>query len=270
MLDIFAAPPPPADARIPYGADPLQFGDLRLPAGPGPHAVVVVAHGGFWRAAYNLDHIGRLCAALTGAGFATWSLEYRRLGQAGGGWPGTLLDVARGADHLRALAGAYPLDLGRVVATGHSAGGHLALWLAARPRIPAGDVLYAPDPLPLRGVVALAPVADLRRAWELHLSRDVVEDFLGGRPDAAPARYATASPAALLPLGLPQTLIHGTADDSVPYGMSVDYQAAARAAGDAVDLVTLPGVGHFELIDPHSAVWPVVEGAIRAHADRRD
>src|SRR5579872_5792979 len=125
---------PRADARLRYGPDPLHFGDLRLPGGTGPHPVVVMVHGGFWRARFNLEYAGHLCAALAALGIATWNVEYRRLGDTGGGWPGTLLDVAAAADHLRTLAAPYHLDLSRVVAMGHSAGGHLALWLAARRR----------------------------------------------------------------------------------------------------------------------------------------
>ncbi|HMA36211.1 MAG TPA: alpha/beta hydrolase [Chloroflexia bacterium] len=264
MTQILMLPAPRADARIPYGADPLQFGDLRLPAGPGPHPVVVVIHGGFWRAAYTLEHIGHLCAALTRAGAATWSLEYRRLGNPGGGWPGTFQDVAQGLDHLRALAPLHHLDLGRVVTCGHSAGGHLACWLAARPRIPAGAVLHTADPLPVRGVVALAGVVDLRRAWELRLSNAVVAELLGGAPSEVPARYATASPRELLPLGVPQQLVHGTQDENVPFAISQTYAAAATAQGDRAQLVPLPGAGHFEVIDPRSREWPQVQAAVNA------
>src|SRR5262245_60200302 len=139
----------------------MQFGELRLPGGDGPHPVVIAIHGGFWKAAYGLDHIGPVCEALAGAGVATWNLEYRRIGNPGGGWPGTLEDVALGAGHLREIAGEHRLDLKRVVVVGHSAGGHLALWLAGRGR--SRD-------MPLRGVVSLAGVADLRLAWELRLS----------------------------------------------------------------------------------------------------
>src|SRR5579875_2539599 len=136
--DILFTPAPTADERIFYGDDDeVQFGDLRLPSGPGPHPVVMTIHGGFWRAAFDLQYMGLICNALRGAGIATWNVEYRRVGQPGGGWPGTFRDVARAADHLRALAPRYSLDLARVVALGHSAGGHLALWLAARPRIPS-------------------------------------------------------------------------------------------------------------------------------------
>lgn len=261
-IEILALPPPSADARLRHGPDPSHVGDLRLPPGAGLHAVALVIHGGYWRAAYDLAYMGHACAALTAAGLATWNVEYRRIGQAGSGCPGTFRDVARAADYLRDLAPRHNLDLARVVAVGHSAGGHLALWLAGRARIPADDPLYDPSPLPLHGVVALAGVADLRRAWELRLSDNIVETFLGGTPDTVAERYAVASPAALLPLGVPQILVHGTADESVPYAISRDYHAVALAGGDAATLVTLPSAGHFELVDPRMPEWVLVRQAV--------
>jgi acetyl esterase/lipase len=221
-----------------------------------------VVHGGYWRARYSLEHIGHLCAALVAAGVATWSLEYRRLGNHGGGWPGTFQDVAQGADHLRALGGTYPLDLARVVAVGHSAGGHLAAWLGGRHRIAPESPLHSPQPLVLRGIVPLAGVLDLWRAWELRLSRGVAKQLMGGTPAQHAERYAAGSPMALLPIGIRQILLHGTADDAVPFLISRDYAEAARAAGDAVELVTLPGAGHFEVIDPRSQEWPHVRAAV--------
>ncbi len=255
--------PPWADARLPYGPDPSHFGDLRLPMGVGPHPVVMVIHGGFWRARYSLAHTGHLCAALTTAGFATWNLEYRRLGDPGGGWPHTLLDVGRGADYLRDVSAHYPLDLTRLLAVGHSAGGHLALWLAARHRLAADNELYLDHPLPLRGVISLAGVSDLISAWLLRLGNGAVGELLGGTPDTLPARYAAASPAELLPLGVPQVLIHGTEDSNVPFSMSQAYTAHAGAAGDHATLIPLPGMGHFEPIDPRSGAWPMVLAAMR-------
>jgi acetyl esterase/lipase len=260
--DILAVSAPPTDARISYGADPLQFGDLRLPEGAGPHPVVVYVHGGYWRARYDLTHAGHACAALTARGVATWNLEYRRLGNAGGGWPGTFLDVAAGADYVRELARRYPLDLSRVIVAGHSAGGQLACWLAARHRLSASSPLYAADPLTVRAALALAGVLDLARAWELRLSENVTEQFLGGTPRQVPERYASASPYELLPLGVRQTLIHGTADDSVPYELSQRYAAEAERRGDNVTLLTLPGAGHFGIVDPEAAEWPIVERAV--------
>lgn len=259
---ILNLPAPVADRRIGYGPDPLNFGDLRLPAGVGPHPVVVVVHGGFWRARYDLEHIGHVCAALTTGGLATWNIEYRRIGDAGGGWPGTFHDVAQAADYVRTLAPQYNLDLSRVVALGHSAGGHLATWLAARPRISTSDLLFTSNPLPLRGVVSLAGVVDLLHAYALRLGQQVVVELIGGTPDEYPERYRSASPAALLPLGLPQILIHGTNDGPVPFRMSAEYVQAALAAGDNAALIALEGAHHFEVIDPSSAEWPAVEQAV--------
>lgn len=261
--DILGLPEPPADHRVAYGPLPQQFGDLRLPTGSGPHPVAIVIHGGFWRARYDLGHAGHVCAALAAMGVATWNVEYRRLGQPGGGWPGTLRDVAAAADHLGELGRMYPLDLGRVVAVGHSAGGQLALWLAGQTRPHAESTPRDGIPRPLRGVAALAAVCDLRQAWNLRLSGGVVSELLGGTPEQVPERYADASPTALLPLGVSQILLHGTADATVPFTLSEDYKRAAAAAGDDAQLVPLAGAGHFELIDPRSREWPRVSEAIR-------
>ena len=255
--EILSLPPPPFDARWVYGPQPAQFGELRLPGGgqAGPVPVACVVHGGYYRAQYDLAHIGHLATALAQAGIAAWSIEYRRLGQAGGGWPGTFLDAGAGLDALRQLAPTYALDLGRVIALGHSAGGQLALWLASRPRLPAGSALSAPDPLPVAGVVALAPVADLERASALQLSAGIVDQLMGGTPRAVAGRYALATPARRLPLGIRQVVVHGTADDAVPFELSERYVAAARAAGDPAELVALPGVDHFDIIDPRTTAF---------------
>jgi acetyl esterase/lipase len=262
--DIMTRTPLAADERIPYGESPLQFGDLRLPAESGPCPLLIVVHGGFWRARYDREYMGFACEALRVMGIATWNVEYRRLGDAGGGWPGTFLDAAAAADAVRDLAVHYPLDLARVAAMGHSAGGHLALWLAGRHRLPRESPLAASDPLPLQGVISLAGVCDLREAWTRRLSHGVVRDLLGGTPEQVPERYDAASPAALLPLGVRQWLIHGTADRNVPYALSAEYARRAAGARDAVDLVALPGMGHFDVVDPTSVAWPAVERAVCA------
>ena len=223
-----------------------MLGELKLPETEGPHPVVVFIHGGFWRAAFDLTHARPLCAALAAAGFAVWSLEYRRLGQPGGGYPGTLDDVREAAAHLHALAGIHPLDLTRVIAAGHSAGGQLALWLAAQ------------DTLKLRGVVSLAGVADLRLGWSLQLSDGVVGEFMGGTPDEVPERYAAASPIELLPMRVPQRIVHGTDDRVVPFVIGERF---AKASGNA-ELITLEGAGHSQVIDPRSKEWPVVQTSI--------
>lgn len=262
--DVLKLEAPPADARIAYGPGPQQFGELWLPRARGPHPVAIVLHGGCWSARYGEGHVRPLCAALARAGIATWCLEYRRIGDEGGGWPGTFDDVARGADHLRLIAEAHGLDLTRVVAVGHSAGGHLALWLAARLRLPEADPRRGSNPLPLRGVVGLAPIPDLARAAADRVCGDAVPSLLGGAPDHQSRRYAEASPAALLPLGVSQQLLHGRDDGIVPIVLSERYVAAARAKGDAAGLVAIDGAGHFDLIAPTSKAWPTVEQAVRA------
>jgi acetyl esterase/lipase len=266
--DILTLPAPAADARLPYGPQPSQFGYLYLPVGRGSHPLVVYLHGGFWRVRFSLEHAGHVCAALAADGLAVWSLEYRRIGETSGGWPGTFHDVGRGADAVRQLANRYSLDLGRVLVMGHSAGGQLALWLAGRHRLRADSPLWVSDPLRPSAALSLAGVCDLRQAAELRLSNSVVLDLLGGPPEAVPERYADASPIELLPLGMPQTLIHGTADENVPYALSEHYAAAAQRAGDRAELVTLPGVGHFEVIDARSDAWPTVLATARRLIER--
>ncbi|MBF6611974.1 MAG: alpha/beta fold hydrolase [Chloroflexi bacterium] len=262
--DILSRPAPIAGDRIHYGPGEWNFGDLRLPSTRGPHPLVVVIHGGFWRAQYDLLYMAHACAALATLGFATWNIEYRRIGNPGGGWPGTFLDIAAAADFARDLAHSYDLDLSRVVAVGHSAGGQMALWLAGRHRIPQPSVLYSASPLPIKGAVSLAGVVDLRRGWELRLSNEVVQEFMGGAPASVPQRYRAGSPTELLPVGLPQWLVHGTNDANVPYQISKSYCDLARSLGDDATLVTLPGAGHFEVVDPQSREWPSVAGALRA------
>jgi acetyl esterase/lipase len=253
--DLLLLPSPPANARIPYGPEPSNFGDLFLPAGSGPHPIVLMIHGGFWRNRYDLEHIGHLCAALAAQGLAIWSIEYRRLGDRGGGWPGTFLDVTAAALHLRNIAGPYHLDLGRVIVMGHSAGGHLAFWVAGLARIPRGDPLAVSDPLELRAAISLAGVLDLKRAAELRLSSGATEELMGS-PSQYPERYALASPIELVPLGVRQFLFHGQDDDTVPFEISARYAEMARVKGDRVTWVPLPHTGHYELIDPESHVWP--------------
>jgi acetyl esterase/lipase len=255
----FTSPPP--DVKIAYGSDPLQFGELRLPEGEGRHPVVIFVHGGCWLSEYDLSHTRKLTAALAARGVAVWSLEYRRVGDEGGGWPGTFQDVARGADFLRSLARDYPLDLGRVVAAGHSAGGHLALWLGARPRLPKDSPLYTPDPISVAGVLALAPAPDLEPLEREGVCGNVIDGLVGGSPDRFPERYLQVSGTGFVPLGLPQTLIVGAYDASWAPAGRLYYETALRA-GDHPRLVEAPESGHFEMIDPDSTTWPLVEDAL--------
>jgi acetyl esterase/lipase len=255
-LDLLTRSPPPFDARLHYGPAPSQFGDLRLPAGAGPFPVVVGLHGGWWRAEHGVETHSHLCAALTALGAATWNLEYRRIGEEGGGWPGTLQDVDVGIDFLATISAVYGLELSRVVAVGFSAGGQLALWAASQ-RSPLGAHV-----VDLSAVVSLAGAVDLVRCAELGLSNGVVETFLGGTPKEVAERYHQSSPRELVPLGVPHTLIHGSDDSSVPAEISEGHFAAARAKNDLCQLQLLPGVGHFELIDPLADSWGVVRDAV--------
>lgn len=261
--DLLALPQPAADATIRYGTAAQQLAELRLPEGLGPHPVVVVIHGGCWQAPWGLDHVRSFCAALTARGWATWSLEYRRLGDPGGGWPGTFEDVARGADHLREVARDRALDLDRVVAVGHSAGGHLALWLAGRARLPEGAPLRGEAPLRLRGVVSLAGVPDLRTGADREVCGDAIPRLLGGPTIEQDERVRLVSPVEFLPLGVPQRLVCGSLDEIVPPSLSTEYAGTARGAGDSVEVDVVEGVGHFELVNPDSPAWPAVLRAIR-------
>ena len=249
-----------ADHRLFYGPDPAQFGDLYLPRQPGPHPVVILLHGGCWQAQYGLAPLGRLCMAFTNEGLAVWNVEYRRLGN-GGGWPMTFVDVATGVDFLRGIADQYALDLSHVVATGHSAGGHLALWLAGRHRLPAESPLFAATVLPLRGVVALAAIPDLAEGVKRHICGGACQEIVGGSPEAVSQRYLQASPRALLPLGVPQWHIVGRDDQNVPLDYVQQYVAVATQY-DKVQLDILPDTGHFELVVPTTSAWGTVRHAV--------
>ncbi len=238
--------------RLRYGNDPNQFVDVRVPSGKGPHPVVFFIHGGFWRARYNLGYGGYVCDALKKAGIASWNVEYRRVGNPGGGWPGTFEDI-RAAYHLllkSANEHDSKLDPKRICIVGHSAGGHLALCLAAFEK----SVTRA---------VSLAGVLDLRRAWELHLSNDAVVEFLGGTPSEIPEHYRQASPREREIPDAHQVLIHGAEDTEVPYEISKSYAEAKKKSGERVELLTLNGTEHFEIVDPGSAVWPTVQESIQ-------
>ncbi|MDO8679913.1 MAG: alpha/beta hydrolase [Acidobacteriota bacterium] len=203
-----------------------------------------------------------MAAALNEAGIATWNIEYRRLGDEGGGWPGTFRDVAAGADVIRTLAPDHSLDLKRVISIGHSAGAHLALWLAARPKLPATSDLFTRDPLRLSGVVSLDGPADLKATIPLQrpvCGGPVITDLIGGTPEERPQRYREASPIEVLPLGVPQAFFTGRmfAAHAAP------YEIAAKRAGDVVQISALPTADHFVFIDPKSDVWPQVIASVR-------
>lgn len=265
--EVAALPPAPADHRIAYGPDSLQFGELRLPPeGEGPFPVVVFIHGGCWLAQFDLTHVGPVSADLAARGYAVWTPEYRRVGDTGGGWPGTFLDIGRAVDHLRILAKEYPLDLNEVTVMGHSAGGHLAIWQAQRAGLPEDSPLYVPDPLPVSRVVSLAGITDLVAYNEVGNSCSVaVPKLMGGSPSEQPELYRQASPATLGPGSVPVWLIHGTEDAIVPPEQSSSYAALAGQDSSRVRLVTISGGGHFDLVHPASVAW---EEVVRVAAGR--
>jgi len=247
--DILTLPAPPADARLPYGSDPNQFAELRVPKTGGPFPVVVNIHGGFWRAKYDLNHAGHLCAALTAKGLATWNLEYRRVGNPGGGWPGTFEDVRNGYRYVSQIAQRYKLDSSKLVVAGHSAGGQLALCLAAHEAS-------------VKNVISLAGVVDLQQAWELHLGNNAVVDFLGGEPAQVPEHYREADPMQLKISQSTQWLIHGASDDTVPPFFSRNYTEQKKKRGENVHYLEISTAGHSDLVDPRSTAWPKVESTV--------
>jgi acetyl esterase/lipase len=272
-MSVLDREPPKADLRLPYGPLALQFGDLWLPkhaSGGKPHwPVLVFVHGGWWKAEYDLGYAGFLCDAMRLQGVAVWSIEYRRVGGQGGGWPGTMQDVAAGMDYVTKLAEAYPLDLTRVIAAGHSAGGQLAFWLAARHHIPHTSLLVEPQPkVGLRGVVALAGAVDLRLTIDLGgffsfiNGAPSVRALMGGSPKDVPERYSAADPGELLPLGVNQVLVQGTADDQIPAQLPQLWAQNAIRQGDAVDVKIVKGADHFDIVDPESRAWPVSRDAM--------
>src|SRR5271168_562211 len=253
--DILSLAAPRADVRVAYGGDGNQFLDLRLPSGKGLHGLAICIHGGYWRAQYDLGYMGHLCAALTARGIATANLEYRRVGNAGGGWPGTFADIRAGYQFLLQNARKYEFDLQRVIAIGHSAGSQLGLCLAAHET-------------GVKAVISLAGVVDLERAYALHLSNDAVVEFLGGTPAEVGDHYREADPMKLA-IGARQWLVHGAADDIVPPEFSRDYVSAKRKLKEDARPVEIAEAGHFEVVDPRSKAWKQVERVVIEAAEVR-
>ncbi|MCY3865168.1 MAG: alpha/beta hydrolase [Chloroflexi bacterium] len=258
-------PPVEPDYRHAYGPGSQQFGELTLPSATTPYPVIVLIHGGGYREKYNLRPLGAVVSALAAAGFAVWNIEYRRFGN-GGDYPQMFLDVAAAADHLPKIADERHLDLNRLITVGHSAGGHLALWLAGRPNIESTSPIYVSEPLAVHGAVALAPLADVTHGSESELSSDALLAVMGGEANQNPSAYRNGCPVKLLPLGIPQVIIVGSQDGSM-LDNAERYIAAARAAGDDAQLIVLPGAGHFEIVAVETKEWAAVQ---RATAQLRD
>jgi len=270
-MSTLTSPALSADHRIHYGLGEYQFGDLWLPAQAVTQRLplVVFIHGGWWKSAYGLEYGGHLCAALKSIGIAVWSIEYRRVGSTGGGWPMTFQDVATGFDYAATLAKTYPLDLHRVIAMGHSAGGHLAFWLGGRYHIPESSRIYEPRPkVALHGLIGLAGAVDLRLTCDLSgdftfaHDKDEVYSFMGGPPAKFEVRYRAGNPGELLPLGVPQILIQSAGDGQIPPQLPFRWADMARRRGDEVTVTIVPGVDHFDVVDPQSKAWPTVQAAV--------
>jgi acetyl esterase/lipase len=247
-----------ASDLIAYGLAPMQVGELRVPVEQTPRPVVVLIHGGHWRTGFDRSAMTQVAGDLNRLGYATWNIDYRRVGDPGGGWPGTPLDVAAAVDHLAQLEKPKNLALDRVVFLGHSAGSQLAMWAGARSNLPPGSPGAAPA-VTARGVISLSGVLDLALATggvggyaELAQS---VKTFLGGAPAAVPDRYQLASPVQLVPIGRPALLLHGTVDSVVNVDQSRSFVAAAAQAGDRARLVELERANHFNVIDVDKAWW---------------
>jgi acetyl esterase/lipase len=269
-MDVLSQPVLKADHSIPYGEGPEQFGDLWIPKQQGRFPLVVFYHGGWWKSEYDLGYAGYVCDALKKDGIAVWSVEYRRVGDTGGGWPSTFQDAAAGFDFAATLAKTYPIDLTRVITMGHSAGGHLAFWVAGRHHIDESSAIYQPRPkVPVHGAVALAGAVDLRLTIDLSRSFTFAHDkqevyaLMGGKPLDFPERYRAADPGELLPFNVPQILIQGTADDQIPPDLPLRWADKSRRLGDTVTVRMIPGADHFDVVDPQSLAWAAVRDSVK-------
>lgn len=259
--DVAALPASAPYIRASYGFGPIEVGELRLPPGKGPFPVAVIIHGGCWtKGMATMRMTAPIADALTARGFATWNIEYNQLGDPDGGWPGTFVDWGMGVDHLRVLAKSEPLDLKRVIVVGHSAGGHAALWLATRGH--ATGKLAGDNPVPVKAVVDIDGPVDLMSILPEEMEvcgQPVVEQLLGGKPDAQPEHYKIGDPVQNLPFHVHQLLV--TSKLLTP-DKAEAYAAKARAAGDTVDILNVTGVGHFEPVAPGTPAWAKVEAFI--------
>ncbi|MDP9099932.1 MAG: alpha/beta hydrolase [Verrucomicrobiota bacterium] len=257
-------PLPARGVRISYGNAAQQFGELRVPSGNGPFPMFILIHGGCWLSDFDYAYCTRLAAWLTAHGFATWTIEFRRIGDEGGGWPGTFLDVAHAADALREIGKTKPIDTQRIYAAGHSAGGQLALWLASRGKLAKESELFIEGPIKIRGVLGLSAITDLYeyRQGPANSCHAAVERLLGGGPEVVERRYSETSPMQRLPLGVPQVFIQGENDPIVSPDSVRTYVAASSKAGDEAKLLVLPNGGHFEPTVPTAASEPALLEAL--------
>lgn len=266
FADLLARPRAKPTEVVTYGPAPHQFAELWLPKGDGPHPTLIVIHGGCWQASLpGTELMAYMAEDLRTRGYAVWSIDYRRIGDEGGGYPGTFLDTAAAIDKLKEIAPTRELDLTKLVTIGHSAGGHLAVWLAARPRLPKASPLAKTAPLPVTGVVSLAGIVDLEAYRAKGPSAcggpSTIDDLVDAQRKNANL-YADTSPATMLPIGVKQVVVSGALDRIVPPAFGRDYAKAAKLKGDDAKELTLQGAGHFELIDPTSEAWRTIRAEI--------
>ena len=256
---------------VDYGVNEHQFGELLLPQGTGPFPIIMIIHGGFWRKNFDLTQMHEMAEQLAKQGIATWNIEYNRVGHEEGGWPGTFLDVANAFNYIKVLAQKYPIDLNNILIMGHSAGGHLALWLAGNDLVDPNSEIYLPiDGLNIKGVISLAGVSDLEKMYDIHYWKyklyeiydNPTADLLGGSPDEYRERYINASPKHLINTNIPTMLIHGALDVNVPIGLSEQFYEEALAKKANTSLEILKDAEHFEVIVPHTNSWSVITECI--------
>ena len=263
--DYLALTGPAPTAHLAYGPAPSQYAELFLPQGSGPFPVAVLVHGGCWTSKFGgITQLRNMAGALAARGIAVWNVEYRRSDEAGGGYPGTYQDMHAALELLTKQAPARKLDLKRMVAVGHSAGGQLVQWMAGRAKIPASSPLYRANPLPVPNVVSLGGLADLRKEAALIKSscgRDTVE--LAGTPSRErPDVFVDTNAAELAPNGSRTWLVTGELDTISPPRVAHDYAARVRKLGDAAEVVILPGASHYDEVAATSPAWPQVLGVI--------
>lgn len=273
LADYLALTGPAPTAKLAYGSAPSQYAELFRPSGDGPFPVAVLVHGGCWTVKFGgIEQMRNLAGALAAQGIAVWNVEYRRVDEDGGGYPGTYLDINAALDLLGAQAARHQLDLGRIVAIGHSAGGQLVQWIAGRSRIPASSPLFQAHPLPLREIISLGGLADLRNERALikaSCGRDTV-DLAGSPSSTRPDVFSDTNAAELMPNGSRTVLITGELDTIAPPRAARDYAARARAAGDQASVVILPGASHYDEVAASSPAFKLVLPAIRAALGMRD
>ena len=266
LHDYMALSGPQPSEHIAYGKEPSQYVELFEPHGSGPFPVVFLVHGGCWIKEYGgIVQVRNVAGALAAEGIAVWNVEYRRVDESGGGYPGTFQDLIAAVDLLTASAAAHHLDTQRVVAMGHSAGGHLVQWLAGRARIPASSPLYRPDPFTLREVIALGSIGDLRnRVDERGQVCGIDVTQLTGKPSAPrPDIYSDTSPAELMPNGSHTVLVNGALDTVSPPETAFAYAARAQAAKDSIETLILPNASHYDEMSADSPAFAQILPVIR-------